>query len=159
MRLLARYIAQMKEPSRRGFLTVLGGSALAGTALACSGQGGAGPEPFGDVSAGNLRDLPTGTLKANSGSAQVAIGRDDAGVYALTLTCTHQACNMAVQGRVDFRGISCTCHGSLFSNNGDVLSGPANAPLQHFAVSIDAAGDLTIHGGQFVAASLRTAVT
>ena len=81
-----------------------------------------------------------------------------AGVYAMTLTCTHSACNIAVSGSVNANGIHCSCHGSAFDVNGGVTNGPANDPLQHFAVTVDASGELTIHGGQSVDAATRLKV-
>jgi len=61
-------------------------------------------------------------------------------------------------GRSITQGVFSACHGSQFSPNGDVLRGPAAAPLAHFAVSEDRAGNLAIQGGQIVAADVRLAV-
>ncbi|HEV8247269.1 MAG TPA: Rieske (2Fe-2S) protein, partial [Polyangiaceae bacterium] len=88
----------------------------------------------------------------------VCIGRDDLGVYAMTLTCPHAGCNMATQGSVSFDGVFCACHGSRFTRDGDVSQGPAHDSLVHFAVSIDVDGNLTIHGGQEVSRGTRMAV-
>src|SRR5262245_22829940 len=144
----------MQPTGRRRFLRLLG----AGAALpACSAGGGAAPDPVGEVSAGSASALPVGTLRA-VGSSPVCIGRDSGGVYAMTLTCTHQGCNIAVGGRVSAEGVECGCHGSRFDANGNVTNGPATDPLQHFAVSADAAGNLTIHGGQSVDSGTRLKV-
>jgi Rieske Fe-S protein len=148
----------MNHSSRRCFLQVIGGTALAGAGVGACSSAGVGPDPVGDVPAGNIKDLPLDTLRA-VGSKAVAIGRDANGVYAMTLTCSHAGCNMAYDGSVSYDGVYCSCHGSRFTNNGSVVSGPAPDPLQHFAVELDAAGELTIHGGQSVSASTRTAVT
>lgn len=146
----------MNDQSRRCFLSVLGGSALVGVG-ACS-SASVGPDAIGDVSAGNISDLPVSTLRAVD-SKPVAIGRDENGVYAMTLTCTHQGANMATEGTVAFAtGVYCRRHGSKFDRDGGVVAGPAPDPLQHFAVELDAAGELTIHGGQSVSASTRTSV-
>lgn len=128
--------------NRRRFLTVLGAVAVI---PACSGTASGEPVPVGDVPAGNVKDLPIGSLLA-IGLDPVCIGRDKRGIYAMTLTCTHMGCNMAVDGYVSSRGLSCSCHGSAFDANGDVVQGPATVPLVHYAVTADKAGDLTIRG-------------
>ncbi|HEY4157824.1 MAG TPA: Rieske 2Fe-2S domain-containing protein [Polyangiaceae bacterium] len=142
--------------SRRRFLRVLAGSTVVG--VAGCGSAGVGPAPIGDVPAGNVSDLPVDTLRPLGNGIPGAIGRDAGGVYALTLTCSHAGCNMATDGTVSFAGMDCSCHGSHFDNNGDVTGGPAPDPLQHFAVEIDSAGMMTVHGGQYVSPSVRTLV-
>jgi Rieske Fe-S protein len=132
-------------------------AAAAAVGVGCGGKGGVAPDPVGDLAAGNVSDLSVGSLKA-VGVQPVCIGRDAAGVYAMTLTCTHSGCNMATDGSVTGGGISCACHGSRFDANGGVVQGPASDPLQHFAVSADASGNLTIHGGSEVDASTRLKV-
>jgi Rieske Fe-S protein len=141
----------MQSTGRRRFLHLV----CATAALpACSGGGGAAPESFGDVSGGSLSALSAGAIRP-VGTSPVCIARDDGGVYAMTLTCTHQGCNIALYGTVSAQGLACGCHGSRFDVNGNVIRGPASEPLQHFAVSEDGAGNLTIHGGQRVDAATR----
>jgi Rieske Fe-S protein len=143
------------RPARRLFLKVVAASgASAAASVGCS-SGAASPASFGTVSAGNVSAIAIGSLAAVTGQP-VAIGRDANGVYAMTLTCTHEGCDMGAQGSVSSAGLDCACHGSQFDVNGNVTRGPANAPLAHFAVSIDASGDVTIDGANEVAASTRT---
>jgi Rieske Fe-S protein len=115
----------------------------------------AAPQSFGDVTAGNAADLAVGEIKAVSG-APCFVGRDAAGIYAMTTTCTHAGCDMAngVQGSTVF----CACHGSQFDAQGNVLRGPAQLPLVHFAVTVDTAGVITVHGAQEVDPSTRVAI-
>jgi Rieske Fe-S protein len=127
---------------------------LGATALCACSAGSASPEPVGDVAAGNLSDLPVGSLRPID-SLPVCIGRDDAGVYAMTLTCTHAGCNMAQDGIVGPNGAACACHGSRFDRDGNVVRGPASDPLQHFAVTADPTGNITIVGDQYVAQDVR----
>jgi cytochrome b6-f complex iron-sulfur subunit len=143
-----------EKRSRRRFLQVWGASA-AGCAfgLACSAKSGS-PAQFGDVSAGNIKDLAEGDVRPVS-SEPVFIARDQGGVYALTSTCTHQGCDVTVQGSGVSAVLICPCHRSQFDRNGAVQRGPANAPLVHFAVEIDPAGNITIHGGTQVGADTR----
>jgi len=141
--------------SRRVFLKVLGGSVAAAPLLACSS---AVPEPdaVGQVDAGLASSYPVGSLEA-VGTLAVAVGHDQAGFYALTLTCTHEGCNIATRGAVSGAGIACGCHGASFDANGHVRGGPARGDLTHFAVKIDAAtGAVTVDGNSRVAADVRT---
>src|SRR5258706_12188140 len=101
----------------------------ASTCIAC------GP-PFGVVSAGNAGALAVGDVKVAPGSP-VAIARDAQGVYAMTLLCTHASCDMSQNGTVTSTIIVCDCHGSRFDATGKVVLGPAQSPLQHYAVTAD----------------------
>jgi len=127
-------------------LIVLGAS----TCIAC------GP-PFGLVSAGNASALAVGDVKVVPG-ASAAIARDAQGVYAMTLVCTHEGCDISQNGSVTSSTITCDCHGSRFDANGNVIVGPAQSPLQHYAVTADASGNLTIDGNTPVSAATRLAV-
>jgi Rieske Fe-S protein len=139
---------------RRVFLQMAGGCVAAS---ACS-SGVASPTDVGDVAAGNESALSVDSLSAIPG-APACIGRDAKGIYAMTLTCTHAGCDIGQTGTVSAQGLHCGCHGSAFDANGNVVNGPANAPLAHFAVSADASGALTIHTGMEVDPSTRLAVT
>jgi Rieske Fe-S protein len=141
--------------SRRVFLKVVGSSVVAAPLLACSS---AVPEPdaVGQVDAGLASSYPVGSLEA-VGTLAVAVGHDQGGFYALTLTCTHEGCNIATRGAVSGAGIACGCHGASFDANGHVRGGPARGDLTHFAVKIDSAtGAVTVDGNTRVAADART---
>jgi cytochrome b6-f complex iron-sulfur subunit len=139
---------------RRVFLELVGGCVAAS---ACSSSP-ASPADVGDVAAGNESALSVDSLSAIPG-VPACIGRDAMGVYAMTLTCTHEGCDMGETGTVSAQGLHCGCHGSEFDVDGNVVTGPATTPLAHFAVSADAAGELTVHTGSEVDASTRLAVT
>ena len=143
--------------TRRYFLQVVAvGAAGTAGALACSGNNGSQPEPFGDVAAGNVSDLQADTVRSVPG-APAFVGRDSNGVYAMTTTCTHQGCDMSSSVTLTSL-ITCNCHQSEFDLNGTVKRGPAVDPLAHFAVSIAPDGTITVHGGTQVAASVRISV-
>jgi Rieske Fe-S protein len=142
------------DRDRRRFLSLLAATPLAGCS---SGATGTTPVSFGDVPAGNLSALPVGTLRAVSGQP-VCIGRDAKGVYAMTLTCTHEGCDIGATGTVAASGLTCGCHGSTYDANGNVTGGPAPAPLQHYAVTQDAQGNLVVHGNQAVDSAARLTV-
>ncbi|HXK16604.1 MAG TPA: Rieske (2Fe-2S) protein [Polyangiaceae bacterium] len=131
---------------------------MAGAPLLGCSSAGKPPAAIGKVQAGLVSSFPVGSLEP-IGSLPVALGHDTGGLYALTLTCTHEGCNMAQDGVVSGSGIVCRCHGASYNVNGHVLGGPAPEDLTHFAVSVDAAtGNVTIDGDTTVSASVRTPV-
>ncbi len=139
--------------TRREFLAFSAGAAAA---MACGGGTGAGGTG-GDVAAGNVSQLSIGSVKVLS-DASIVVMRDSQGLYAMSLICTHSGCDMSTQGSVTAQKVICACHNSQFGPNGEVLRGPAYQALTHYSVSVDGSGNITVHGGQEVAASTRTAV-
>lgn len=138
-------------------LLLVGGGVVCAHAIGCGGS-----EPIvlpTEIAAGNKASVGLNTLLPVSGAA-VALGRDSGGIYALSLVCTHQGCDIAASpgGQVNFNRIHCGCHGSEFNNQGAVLLPPAPRALDHLDVTADATGALTIHGQQVVAANTRLAV-
>ena len=146
----------MTLSTRRVFLRVCAAGTACGLAAGCGSKSGS-PAEFGDAAAGNISNIPVGTVRQVP-SFPVFIGRDAAGLYALTSTCTHAGCDVEAQGTGDAASFFCPCHGSTFDRNGGVTHGPAPSPLVHFAVELDAAGNVTIHGAVQVAAATRVAV-
>jgi len=55
----------------------------------------------------------------------VALFRDEEGVYAISLICTHLGCIV----KASAEGFECPCHGSRFALSGSVTRGPAPSPL------------------------------
>ncbi len=147
----------MNTSSRRCFLKVVGVGSALGTIVGCSSSSSA-PAVFGDVSGGNVSSTSVGTLKALE-TAPAILGRDENGLYAMTSTCTHEGCDMIHDGSVSNTGVTCNCHGSRFDVDGNAVAGPANGTLQHFGVTVDAAGEITVHGGMDVDSTTRTAVS
>lgn len=136
-------------------LLLVGGGVVCAHAIGCGGS-----EPIilpAEIPAGNKSAIGLNTLAAVPGNA-VAIGRDSGGIYAMTLVCTHQGCDIATQGSVSFTRLHCNCHGSEYNGQGTVLIGPATRALDHLLVTDDGTGALTIHGQQVVSASTRLAV-
>lgn len=56
--------------------------------------------------------------------------------HALSVRCTHQGCRV----RPSRNSFVCPCHGSTFDFEGNVIHGPAKAPLQRFEVEVTAHG-------------------
>lgn len=142
--------------TRREFLKVVGATVTAGAVLPSCG-----PEQ-GPVAAGNVADLTEGQVtKIAAGSALLA--RDAGGLYAMTAICTHFGCDLTAVGGVigDDGVITCGApcgHGSRYDFNGNVVGGPAARPLQHWLVTVDEAGDITVEVGIEVDAAERVAV-
>jgi Rieske Fe-S protein len=61
---------------------------------------------------------------------RLALLRDDRGIYALGLVCTHLGCTVTVTTGE----LSCPCHGSIFDRLGRVLRGPADRSLPRLKV-------------------------
>jgi Rieske Fe-S protein len=134
-------------------MKILAVAPLMACAAGCAGASGS-PASFGKVPAGNVSNTTEGMLSVVQ-NAPAILARDKNGLYAMTITCTHQGCDVSPDGTT----LYCGCHGSRFDSNGNVQAGPAGSPLVHFAVSLDAAGNITVDGTTQVAASTRTAVS
>ncbi|MEK7258058.1 MAG: Rieske (2Fe-2S) protein [Bacteroidota bacterium] len=66
--------------------------------------------------------------------APVYLTQFENGEYsAVLLRCTHKGCEVRPAGKE----LNCPCHGSVFSQTGEVLESPAQAPLQRFRVTSD----------------------
>ncbi|HYH35242.1 MAG TPA: Rieske (2Fe-2S) protein [Nocardioides sp.] len=140
---------------RIGRRHALAGAAGLGVAVpllaACGDDGGTSGAPTGDTSGGT-----TGSDGATGGSASGEIATSDVPVgggiilddekvvvtqpsegefKAFSSICTHQGCPV---GKVEEGQIVCPCHGSVFSvADGSVLGGPATAPLEEAAVTVE----------------------
>jgi nitrite reductase/ring-hydroxylating ferredoxin subunit len=141
--------------NRRTFLSISGTSAglLAVSAAVPSCGNPTGSDPTGPVAAGNLSALSIGTILVMS---NIVVARDVNGVYAMSAVCTHQGCLINDSAKTIAGGLQCPCHGSAFDGSGLVIHGPAQRPLQHYAVTIAADGSMTVEGDQPVAADART---
>jgi Rieske Fe-S protein len=114
-----------------------------------------GSPPSGPVTAGNVSALSVGALLVMS---NLVVARDANGVYAMSGVCTHAGCLMDDSSSTIAAGLNCPCHGSKFDGNGSVTRGPAQTPLQHYAVTVAADGTITVDGSQPVPPETRTPV-
>lgn len=85
-----------------------------------------------EIFAPGLTPLPDG---------RVFIGRDEAGLFAMSAICTHLGCTVA---RADGE-LACPCHASRFTLDGANLTGPASQPLPHLNLGLTDDGFLRIH--------------
>jgi len=139
--------------NRRDFMKVSGGAVAVLTLSRCSVGGGTAPA-MGQFSGGNIADYALGdVMRFDAGP--FFVGYDDNGLYAMSAVCTHAGCTVN-PGAVS---LNCPCHGTTFDLNGDVTGGPAPRALDHYAVTIDDIGDITVDTEQVVSSSTRTPVT
>jgi len=121
-----------------------------------AGDTGGGPASPSNIPAGNVADYYSGDLVSVGWS--VAVGYDQGGIYALSTICTHAGCDMANYGRISSNGIYCSCHGSEFDVDGNVVRGPARRALDHYQVTIHANGDIYVDSTHVISESTRVAV-
>jgi cytochrome b6-f complex iron-sulfur subunit len=138
------------KASRRQFCThALSFVALASLVESCGGS------PTSSGSGSTLPSMPvlngtvsnnTVTLTVDAGSPLATVGnaalvQASAGSFlvsrtgqdtfsALTAVCTHEGCIIT---KYQSGTYGCPCHGSEYSTNGAVRSGPANSPLRQFS--------------------------
>lgn len=88
---------------------------------------------------GKPEDFPSGARIALD-TRRVCIVRDGDRIAAISTTCTHLGCIVAVAET----GFACPCHGSRFDQDGNVTGGPAPRPLQWYQVSLAPNGELEV---------------
>ncbi len=83
-----------------------------------------------------LSVLPVGgSYTFQYGTTPAILLREEEGkVQAFSLICTHMACTVTWQA--EKREFYCPCHDGYFDANGNVLSGPPPAPLEHLLVAL-----------------------
>ncbi len=122
---------------RRVFLQVL---TAAVAASACGG--GDGPTSPGPSSVRVPLPPVGGTVvntvggPGNQGVAVTRLAVDS--VVAVSRRCTHQGCTVGAPPSPG-ANMTCPCHGSVYTLQGTVVSGPAPASLATFPAVIDAA--------------------
>jgi Rieske Fe-S protein len=74
-----------------------------------------------------------GTLVRASNNELLVSRTGQTAAVSLTAICTHEACT--VTGFLDGKYV-CPCHGSQYSTEGNVLTGPATRALRQFATTV-----------------------
>lgn len=131
------------SPDRRRALLLLGaavgGVTAGGTGflIGCTPADNTASSPPGGSTRVPLSALPPGThLRVLHQGFPVDVRRrEDGSVDALSLLCTHTACEVKWQPATE--RYSCSCHEGLFDADGEVLLGPPPRPLRSVPARID----------------------
>lgn len=102
------------------------------------------------IIAGMPADFPLNQLTPLT-DGPIFIGRDEAGLFALSAICTHLGCTVARSKA----GLACPCHGSRFAADGTHLGGPASRPLPHLALSLNSTGQIEVDLDKMVESEFR----
>lgn len=102
-------------------------------------------EPDQRFRAGKPEDYSDGTV-AFIEEIRTFLVRKDNGFRAMSGVCTHLGCTV----NRDHAGYRCPCHGSVFDDDGQVLSGPAPRPLDCYGVALTRDGRLVVDRGRSV---------
>jgi thiosulfate dehydrogenase (quinone) large subunit len=113
--------------------TSSGQSPPTGTGTASPSGGSGTTVPASQVPVGGGRQV----TDATTGQAVWVLQLTAGDFTAFSATCPHQGCPVRFQGASE--GFRCPCHGSHFSSQGKVLSGPATRNLSE--VNITKSGD------------------
>jgi len=98
-------------------------------------------EPSPIVNAGKSESYPLDSVTLDVNSAIYLIHVQE-GFFSLRAVCTHLGCMTVWKPELDV--ITCPCHGSQFSREGQKLDGPAPKPLPWLKSWIDDEGDIVV---------------
>jgi Rieske Fe-S protein len=86
-----------------------------------------------------------------NGSKEFFVARDSGGLYAVSGICPHAGCPIDLNGAQFY----CGCHGATFALDGSKPTSPAKSALKHFAMCVDASGNVTVNTSTTVAITIR----
>jgi len=161
----------MENPSRREVLTVAAATvsipmlqaAMGGMRQAAAAATGPATRPGSQPAAEKpgwfdtklvAKDLKDKEFTAVDGH-KVLVTRADKSITAMTNVCTHRQC--AIKPTTGKDMLTCGCHQAQYNFDGTNAKGPATKPLQHYAVRINAAGNVEVDPGQSVAKDAKEA--
>ncbi len=94
---------------------------------------------------GRVENFPVGITRKID-EKNVFIFSDDDGLYAISAVCTHLGCIVSLAEY----GFQCPCHGSQYTQDGNVIGGPAPRPLEWFEIYQEVNGNLFVNAGKAV---------
>lgn len=103
-------------------------------------------EPPSKYKVGKPDDFPEGITFLPE--HKLYIVRDGNDFHSISAVCTHLYC--VVDWKPDRSEFYCSCHGSVFSQDGTNLTGAAPKPLPWYALSVAPDGNLVVDSKEFV---------
>ncbi len=98
-------------------------------------------QPATGVSVGQVSDYAEGDVKHFPDHKLFVVCRDGK-LFAVSSLCTHMKCETDwAPAENEFK---CSCHGSKFDKDGNVLNPPADKPLPRFAIEDNGSGGLFV---------------
>jgi cytochrome b6-f complex iron-sulfur subunit len=86
---------------------------------------------------------------------KIILARSGKDISAMTNVCTHRG--TAIPPKAGQKTLTCPSHGSIFNLDGTVGKGPAQNPLQHYAIRLNDKGLIEVDPGQKVAKDAKEA--
>ena len=86
----------------------------------------------------------------------IFIFKQPAGIFCVSAVCTHLGCT--VQWKAENENFFCPCHGSIFTEDGNVKKGPAPRPLEWYEVTLAKDGRLVVDQNKIVGSDYRLKV-
>jgi cytochrome b6-f complex iron-sulfur subunit len=124
--------------------TLLLGGCQAGTSLPTAMSTACGSDiciDLGDSNNATLASVGGAMIVDVASDTVVVIRTGDTAVTVLSDVCTHSGCTMDYNAST--KQLDCPCHGSVFSLDGKVVTGPANRPVKVYSATL-ASNTITI---------------
>lgn len=118
---------------REVLLAVLPGSAAIAGLVGGAGAMLARPAPRNPGRVVRVCELSKMDVGGQVVLPEVLVMRSQRGIHAIGMRCTHLGCGLVHH----HSGFECPCHGSLFDDSGQALTGPAKDPLPWYRVHVE----------------------
>ena len=112
-----------------------------------SRSAGKGSESVLMKSAGNISDVPPGTVMPFRSGRFFLIRLSDGGLMAISMVCSHLGCT--VNWDTSEKVFKCPCHASSFDRLGNVIKSPATRGLNYHKVIVEN-GKIKVDLGHFI---------
>jgi Rieske Fe-S protein len=96
----------------------------------------------GPLNAGPASAITSGSAKhfTDNFNYDLYLVRDSGGLFAINASCPHAGCTVTHKTSSWY----CNCHGATWDADGNHPTSPANSPLVHYSVCLDASGNVLV---------------